>query len=511
MSLRLRLTLFIALVVATAVAAVSWVSYASTADEALGDVDRFLQERAGIGERFRGFTPEVALEFAESLPEPPPPGGPGRDFARYDAIVQVIDPAGKVIPIIGDAALPADPALLETAAEAPVIQDLDLDGVHYRMITGAGTDGYIIQVARDLTETDALLASLRLRMWLIGGAGVLLAALGAWFVARRALTPVGRLTDAAEHVAATGDLDAPIPQAGSDEVGRLAAAFNEMLEALGTSRTQQRRLVADAGHELRTPLTSLRTNLEVLARNEDLDPGQRREVMEDVADELEQLSRLVDEVVETAGESPPAEPAVAVDFGELVGEAVDRARRRTGREIRLHGEGGSARVRPRRIIRAVGNLLENAVKWSPPGEEIEVVMAPGRVEVLDRGPGIPAADHERVFDRFYRADTARSAPGSGLGLAIVAQVAREHGGTAWARSRAGGGAAVGFEVQPGGLMSHDDVPATITCVECGGTAHRMSYAPPDEGFRTGDVVAFACEDCNHRMDLVWEGLDPDDH
>ncbi|MCJ7725712.1 MAG: HAMP domain-containing histidine kinase, partial [Acidimicrobiia bacterium] len=355
---------------------------------------------------------------------------------------------GTVTPLFGETVLPADPtSIAEAMAGNALVEDVTVEGVHYRMITAPGPSGMVVQTARDLTETDGLLASLRLRLWLIGAAGVVLAAVGAWFVARRALTPVGRLTDAAEHVAETGDLDAPLPSAGHDEVGRLTDAFNQMLSALGTSRHQQRQLVDDAGHELRTPLTSLRTNLEVLARNTGMTPSQRSELMADVSYEIEQLSNLVSEVIELAGDAGAADqPVVDTDLVALVREAADRTARRTGRSIEVTGTAAAVPVRRHRIGRAVANLLDNAVKWSPPGTPIEVAVDGGRIEVADRGPGIPEADLDRVFDRFYRSDASRTMPGSGLGLAIVEAVAREHGGTVWARSREGGGAAVGFEV-----------------------------------------------------------------
>jgi len=447
MSLRLRLTLFIALVVAAAVAAVSGISYTSTADEAREEIDVFLRERGSIGEHFAG----PGSEFSDLLAQNPfllGERGPFRDLARFDTVVQIVDGDGAAVSFIGDVKLPVDDAALEAArAGTPTLRDISVEGTHYRMITAPGPDGLVVQTARDVTATDSLLGDLRLRLWLIGIAGVLLAAVGAWFVARRALAPVGRLTDAAEHVAATGDLEAAIPEGGTDEVGRLAAAFNSMLSALATSRRQQRRLVDDAGHELRTPLTSLRTNVEVLARNQSMDEAQRAEVMADVSYEIEDLSALVTEVVELAGDAGSADqPLVEADLGDITRETVDRAARRSNRQYDVTGSAGVAAVRPARIARAVANLIDNADKLSPPGMPIEVRLDGGRVEVLDRGPGIDAGDLERVFDRFYRADAARTLPGSGLGLAIVEQIVGEHGGRVWARSRRDGGAAVGFEI-----------------------------------------------------------------
>ena len=149
------------------------------------------------------------------------------------------------------------------------------------------------------------------------------------------------LTGAAEHVAATRDLEVPIEVTRRDEIGRLAASFNTMLAALASSRAQQRRLVADAGHELRTPLTSLRTNIEVLARVGDMPAADRAELLADARQELEELSALVAELVDLAADAPP-EPQVAVRLDEVVVEAVERFRRRSGREVILVGRGDRA-------------------------------------------------------------------------------------------------------------------------------------------------------------------------
>ncbi len=300
-------------------------------------------------------------------------------------------------------------------------------------------------MARDLTETDAFLSGLQTRLILIGGSAVLLAAVLAWFVSRRAVRPVAVLTRAAEHVAATRDLEVPIEVTRRDEIGRLAASFNTMLAALASSRSQQRRLVADAGHELRTPLTSLRTNIEVLARVSDMPAADRAELLADARQELEELSALVAELVDLAADAPP-EPEVSVRLDEVVGEAVERFRRRSGREVLLAAEETPLEGKPGRLARAVANLLDNAGKFSPPETPVEVTLRGGRLEVRDHGPGIDPADLPRVFGRFYRAVGARTTPGSGLGLAIVDEVAREHGGRAFAANAEGGGAVVGFEV-----------------------------------------------------------------
>jgi two-component system sensor histidine kinase MprB len=279
----------------------------------------------------------------------------------------------------------------------------------------------------------------------VGGIGVA-AGLGL-VVARSAVGPIGRLTKAAEHVAETQEFEAHIEIDRDDEIGRLASSFNSMLAALEESRLQQQRLVHDAGHELRTPLTALRTNIELLAKADELPAGQRRDLLDDVTFELKELSNLVTEVVDLATDAATTDEAlVTLRLDELVERVVVRARRRTGREIVADLE--SWRVEGRRVMleRAVANLIDNAVKWSPSDTAVEVSLVEGRLEVWDHGSGIAASDRPRIFDRFFRSDTARGTPGSGLGLSIVKRVAEDHGGSVHVGESDGGGAVVGFSL-----------------------------------------------------------------
>lgn len=456
MSLRLRITLFIVAAVAAAVVAVSWAAYASAQHEARSEIDQALLSRVA---------PLGGPGAMVAPPDGPMFGGDGSSSGvavRPDVLTQYVDAEGTVYaPFAGAAVLPVEEADLAVAAgqEETLLRDVRIDRVHYRMVTTQamallvtvpGTAGEMIsvavQVARDLTETDAFLGGLRTRLLLIGGSAVLAAGVVAWFASRRAVQPVARLTAAAEHVAATRELEVPIRVSDRrDELGRLAGAFNSMLAALASSRAQQRRLVADAGHELRTPLTSLRTNMELLARAPHLPAADRAEVLTDARHELEELSTLVGELLDLAADAPPEE-SVELLLDEVVADCIERFRRRTGREVTLSAEPTPLVGKPGGLARAVGNLLDNAHKWSAPGEAVEVRVKGGRVEVRDRGPGIDPTDLPHVFERFYRATTARGTPGSGLGLAIVQQVAEEHGGRAFAGAAEGGGARVGLEI-----------------------------------------------------------------
>ncbi len=242
-------------------------------------------------------------------------------------------------------------------------------------------------------------------------------------------------------MARTHDLGLRVEVEGHDELGRLAESFNEMLGELEQSVGAQRQLVADASHELRTPLTSLRTNIEVLARGGGPTGERREQLLRDLTEQLEEMSALVNDLVELARESAQQPEPEELRLDLLVADVVERAQRRAPQvKIEARLEESTVNGVPTALERAVGNLLDNAVKWSPPGGEIEVTVRGGEVTVRDHGRGIDEADLPLVFDRFYRAPAARGMPGSGLGLAIVKQVAEQQGGSVSAEAADGGGA-----------------------------------------------------------------------
>ncbi|MFD8623100.1 ATP-binding protein [Streptomyces hygroscopicus] len=376
-----------------------------------------------------------------------------RRISRMD--VQVINGHGAVY----DAGKPPLPVAGEdrrTAASRTagtlVRREIDIGGEQYRMATVAvGDANGAVQVAQQISDTEDLLRELQKRTALFVVAVILAAGLVGWWLAGRITRRLVRLTRVAESVAATGRMEVAVPVAGDDEVGRLGRAFDGMLGRLARSKDDQRRLVQDAGHELRTPLTSLRTNVSLLRRFEELPGPAREELLADLAGETRELTDLVNELVDLAAGQRDDEPRTEVSLTEVATTAVNLARRRTGREITLRADGDTRLTgRPATLQRAVSNLVENAAKFDRDGTgPVEVVISGRRVEVLDRGPGIAEEDRERVFDRFYRAPGARSLPGSGLGLAIVREVALAHGGTVFARPRPGGGAILGFTVGDG--------------------------------------------------------------
>ena len=308
------------------------------------------------------------------------------------------------------------------------------------MLTFPYAPGYAVQIVRPLTEVDHSLGRIENLLILIAGGGIAIAAALGLAVSRAALAPVRRLTTAAENVTETGDLSERIEVSGRDELSRLADSFNAMLGTLQESSRAQRQLVADASHELRTPLTSLRTNIEVLASERKLPPGERERLLTDVVDQLGEMTTLISELIELArGEQQTLEPEeVRLDL--VASEAVERARRnRPAVTFTTDLQESTVQGVPSTIERAVANLLDNAAKWSPPNGDVEVAVRDGALSVRDHGPGIDEEDLPHVFDRFYRSPSARGRPGSGLGLAIVRQVAVAHGGEVVAEAADGGG------------------------------------------------------------------------
>ncbi|WP_436850465.1 ATP-binding protein [Streptomyces griseoloalbus] len=388
---------------------------------------------------------------------------PGHDLvrpARTD--VQVLGPDGSVFDP-GDPGLPvvaADRRVAGAATAGRVVEhaDVDVGDDVYRVATVAlGGERGAVQIAQEFSNTEDLLRALQRRTLILMAAVVVGAGLFGWWLARRITRRLVVLTNAAEDVARTRRLGIQVPVAGYDEVGRLGRAFDRMLGRLAQSEEDQRRLVQDAGHELRTPLTSLRTNISLLRRIDELPPGTREELVADLTQEARELTDLVNELVDLAAGQSDTEPPQRVDLADIAEDVAGLARRRTGREIVVGASGDTTTDgRPGMLTRALSNLVENAVKFDRDGRSpVEIRVAgparpgPVRVEVRDRGPGIADDDLVRVFDRFYRAADARSLPGSGLGLSIVREVALAHGGAPYAFRREGGGTVTGFTVGGG--------------------------------------------------------------
>ncbi len=463
MTLRARLAVALAVLAALSVVAVASISYAATDQRLHDEIDSSLVSSAHQGVVLDGEICDVLAADAGRRP-----------LAGMDAVIQCIDSTGQVTAFQGPPGAPVDRPGVDVTARTssprrseeprgdepggsgpgppePILLGpwtQTFGGQPYRVVAVPRPGGGEIRIGRSLAETNRVLRSVRNQSILVGLAIILLAAVAGALIALRTTRPVTRLSAAAEAIAATGRLNIAVPAGGRDEIGRLARAFASMLAALTRSRDQQQRLVQDAGHELRTPLTSLRANIDTLRRYPDLAGTPRDRVLGDLDSELRELSALVDELVALAVDRYDDEPEQTLALDQLGERAADRTRRRSGRGILVDAEPAAIVARPQALLRAVGNLLDNAVKFSPDGSPIEMTVRAGSLEVRDHGPGIAVEDLPYVFDRFYRALDARSLPGSGLGLAIVRQVVEDAGGTVHVANHPDGGAVFTLRLPP---------------------------------------------------------------
>jgi two-component system sensor histidine kinase MprB len=440
-SLRVRLGLVAAMAVAAAVALASVVVYFIVQNELSGQVNRSLQDQVRQVSQLPGLDLSTSIAPGQLvLHVPPVPfGGPYQLVDSNNLVYRPIDTLGRV-----SALLPTkeDTSSVAARVKPSFYFDTHINGQHVRLLTAPlpGT-AYAIVVAAPLTNIDHELSKIRLWLLLVAVGGVGIASVAGFLVARAALKPVRDLSETAEHVRTTRDLSQRIEVTGTDELSRLAATFNAMLESLDEAQQRQRQLVQDASHELRTPLTSLRTNIEVLATlDSGLPPDERKQLLEDVVAQLSEMTLLITELTELARGEEQQTALEEVRLDLLTEDAIRRtARNHPDVPIRAELAPTAVVGMPASLERAIANLLDNAAKWSPPGEPVEVALHGSELTVRDHGPGIAEADRPHVFDRFYRATSARSMPGSGLGLAIVRQVAEAHGGTIVVEDAPGGG------------------------------------------------------------------------
>jgi len=437
MSFRARIAIAAAAAVALAVVLASVLVFFVVKGELRGQIDETLEQRAK----------EISLIPLAEIPSRSGESflGIRPGFGEPNTFVQLVKSDGTTLrERFQNVELPVGDEVIELAESGVsgdrVFTDTTVSGTDVRVLTFAYGPGYAVQVARPLTEVDKSLRQIGIFLLLIAATGIGVAAALGLVVSRAALSPVKRLTETAERVSETGDLSERIEVGGRDELSRLAMSFNTMLAALEDSTRAQRQLVADASHELRTPLTSLRTNIEVLASDRALPAEERGRLLSDVVEQLGEMTTLIAELIELARAEQQTAESEDVRLDLLAADAIERARRnRPGvvfsaalDESVVHGVPGT-------IERAIGNLLDNAAKWSPAGAKVEVEVREGQVTVRDHGPGIAEEDLPYVFDRFYRARSARGMPGSGLGLAIVRQVAEAHGGDVLAERAEDGG------------------------------------------------------------------------
>ncbi|MEU9077791.1 HAMP domain-containing sensor histidine kinase [Kitasatospora sp. NPDC004745] len=389
-------------------------------------------------------TPQTALRNVQSNGRQPPVGAPVPRDTQYVLLSPTSTPL-VCLPMSASRAIMVESSDSNALHLKPG-QSIIRDG-HYTngtpamvRISAAGSEvsGYPTALVMVATSTQPVEDSLQKLAFILGGValgGIALAAIAGRLVARSALKPVDQLTDAVEHIARTEEVGTTIPVHGDDEIARLSTSFNSMSTALANSRERQTRLIADAGHELRTPLTSLRTNVDLLIRSNDtgrpLPPATKTKLLGNMKAQMQELTVLIGDLLQLSRpDSPkPVHNPTVVALHEIAGRAVERAKLRGPGLVFetatdpwfVHGDAAA-------LERAVINLLDNAVKYSPPGGTIEVRLRQGVLTVRDHGPGIPPDELQYVFDRFWRSPSSRQLPGSGLGLSIVAQSVREAGG-----------------------------------------------------------------------------------
>jgi two-component system sensor histidine kinase MprB len=451
MSIQRRIALVSAAAVAVTVFVVSIGAFLGAKSQIMGQIDASLLERAsiveigsvvveegplfGTGDRGRNPFRELVTVFAR-------PGRPEFDTAFF----QIITPEGTLNIGSDELELPP-PSADDLDPDEATLRSEWVDGTHLRIATLVvpGTET-IFQIGRPLTEADESLAGFALLLAVGSALGILLAGGLGLVVARHAVRPIGDLEQSVSEITQTRDIGGRLDVRGSDEIAELAIAFNALLAEVEAAREEQTRLVRDAGHELRTPLTALRTNIEILQRHE-VEPDERKRMLEAAHAEVEELTELVSEVVDLATDRYEEEPLAAVELRAVVEAIAERFDRRNGRSVVLDADSSTVSGKRAALERAIGNIVANADKWSPIDGEIIVTIRNGTLTVADSGPGIAEPDIGHVFERFYRSDDARPTPGSGLGLSIVEQIVTDHGGEVFARNRpTGTGAEVGFTI-----------------------------------------------------------------
>ncbi|MCL8017461.1 HAMP domain-containing sensor histidine kinase [Streptomyces sp. AS02] len=447
--IRSRLALLVAAAVAFAVAAVSVTCWFIVQGKLYEQVDADLKEMAQ-----RPGTVSALLQRCTQNPQENIQMFPGRN--NY---VQAIKEKGA--PCVDPTSTGTVNA---TASDKDVIKGADRGKAYFRNGTDEdgnavrvltvflGVDqndsqGVAVQLAVSLKGTKSTLNELALILLLVSGIGVVGAGAAGLAVARAGLRPVDKLTEAVEHVARTEDLTVRIPveDESEDEVARLSRSFNSMNSALASSRDLQQQLIADAGHELRTPLTSLRTNIELLTRSEEtgrpIPEADRKALLASVKAQMTELASLIGDLQELSrSEGQRGERVQVISLEDTVEAALRRARLR-GPELTITADlhPWYVRAEPAALERAVVNILDNAVKFSPESGTVEVALNDGVLTVRDHGPGIPADELPHVFDRFWRSPGARALPGSGLGLSIVARTVEQAGGEVTLARAEGGG------------------------------------------------------------------------
>ena len=440
MSIRTRLMITTSAIVLVVVGVLSIGIYSTFSRQLVRQVDKSLDDRVVMiadSLRRESLRPNIGRQ-RNPLNEALLP-------TRFDTVTQVIDTTGTVVLALGEVDLPVTDKTFQIAndpASRFFRSTVTINGDKYRMLTVPLTGGGALQLAKDINDLQRAQKGMSGWLFALGPIGIVFAGLAGWWVARRTARPIQQLANAAADIAQTQNLSTKLDIHGDHEIEQLASSFNAMLAALQYSSEQQKQLVQDASHELRTPLTSLRANAELLQRN-NLDDATKQAVLRDIAAEIDELADLSSELTALASDQRLVEEPQEINLRDACDDIATRASRRTGRTVSVTSTNpASVQVRPSQFDRAVGNLVDNALKFCPTPDNVEINIVGSRVEVIDHGQGISDADKPLVIDRFYRATATRSLPGSGLGLAIVKQFADDHEAVIAITDTPGGGATV---------------------------------------------------------------------
>lgn len=379
-------------------------------------------------------------------------------FSSSDIYVQILRHDGSIASRsinLGRQQIPIDEGHLARSLRGEIVQKVTTAGasrllVHNEPLIIGGQVIGVIQVAQSLREMDN---TLRLTAYLLIASSVLvllIAAVVGSRLAGSALRPIERITRTALEISRTRDLQRRLTASGQDEIGLLTSTFNEMLEQLEALFKNQERFVADVSHELRTPLTTIQGNIDLLKRDMAHDAETLREIIENIEGETSRMSRLASDLLllaqADAGVKLDLQP---VEMDTLLLDVYRQARLMSnGQTIRLGHEDQAIIIGDAdRLRQLLLNLVENAIKYTPPQGEIRLSLYREpewtRIVVQDSGIGIPKSDLPFIFERFYRVDKARSGskPGTGLGLSIARWIAEAHGGQLTVESEEGQGSA----------------------------------------------------------------------
>lgn len=462
MSVRLRLTLWYVFLLAVILLVFSGALYSILAFSSLNEVDRTLERRAAEVQNGANTALELQTDPRIFLSRGRLTIPAANAFATPGVYVQVSTLDGTPVSLsenLGSQTLSISSEVLSrvTNGEASFTNtttgDVTLRIYASPLVLRSQTVG-IILVAQSLQGTYDTLA--RLATLLAGGIflGLLLAAIGGAILADRALSPIDRITQTAQSITHSNDLTRRIEQPKSrDEVGRLAATFNEMLARIDGIFRAQQQFVGDVSHELRSPLTAIRGNLDLLRRGAADDADARQEALAAIDSESARMQRLVTDLLllaqADAGFKIRKQP---VELDTILLD-VYRLERATAKGVNVVlGQEDQALVMgdADRLKQLLLNLVDNAIKYTPAGGTVTLSLVRDaesvRIAIQDTGVGIPAQDLERIFDRFYRVDKARardplagSGGGTGLGLAIARWIAEAHGGRLHVESQVGKG------------------------------------------------------------------------